>query len=106
MVFNENDKKRKPLIILAMEDCTKQRLLDEKLREYTKELEQKVAQRTTDLEQRLMAGSKSLDARMAELEKINSLMVGRELAIIELKERIRDLEDKLDRATKFFVGQS
>ena len=102
IVFNQNDPEKTPLIILAMEDVTKQRLLDERMREYTKELEQKVAERTTALEKKLLEGSKAIADRVEELEKLNDSMVGREIVIGELKKRIRDLEEKLEKAMKVF----
>ena len=100
IVFSEHDPNKVPLIILAMEDVTKQRLLDERMKEYTKELEQKVAERTTALEKKLLEGNKSLDERVLELEKLNKIMMGRELTIMELKEKIRNLEEKLERSMK------
>lgn len=100
IVFNEHDPNKVPLIILAMEDVTKQRLLDERMKEYTKELEQKVAERTTALEKKLLEGNKSLDERVLELEKLNKIMMGRELTIMELKEKIRDLEERLEKSMK------
>jgi hypothetical protein len=36
-----------------------------------------------------------LAAKNAELQKINKLFVGRELRMIELKDRIRELEEKM-----------
>ena len=102
IVFNQNDPEKTPLIILAMEDVTKQRLLDERMREYTKELEQKVAEKTTALEKKLLEGSKAIADRVEELEKLNDSMVGREIVIGELKKRIRDLEEKLEKAMKVF----
>jgi nitrogen-specific signal transduction histidine kinase len=41
------------MIILAMEDVTKQRMLEEKLASYTKEMEARVSERTRMLEERL-----------------------------------------------------
>lgn len=69
------------LIILAMEDITDRKTLEEKLAEYTKDLEVKVAQRTKELEDRLK-----------EVESLNKTMVGRELKMVELKEEIENLK--------------
>ncbi|MDD5251602.1 MAG: PAS domain-containing protein [Patescibacteria group bacterium] len=54
-VFEPLLKKQKSpkLIILAMEDVTKQKMLEEKLASYSKELEERVIQRTKALEERL-----------------------------------------------------
>ncbi len=71
------------LIILAMEDITDKRLLEEKLSDYTKGLEAKIAQRTGEL-----------DARIKELESLNKTMVDRELKMIELKKELEALKGK------------
>ncbi|PJC33290.1 hypothetical protein CO051_01725 [Candidatus Roizmanbacteria bacterium CG_4_9_14_0_2_um_filter_39_13] len=62
------------LIILAMEDITARKSLENKLNEYTSELEIKVTERTAELQDRIK-----------ELEKLNKTMVGRELKMVELK---------------------
>jgi chemotaxis protein methyltransferase CheR len=73
------DEKR-PIMLLAMEDITKQRQLEDQLRVYTKKLTLEVAKRTAELE-----------LRVAELEKMNKMMVNRELRMVELKKEIEDL---------------
>jgi HAMP domain-containing protein len=55
-----------------------------KIESYTKELEEKVKGRTEELNQKL-----------AELEKLNKFMVGREVKMTELKTTISELEKKL-----------
>jgi PAS domain S-box-containing protein len=55
--------------------------LNEKLRSLNEELEQRVKQRTAELEE-----------KNAELYKMNRLFVGRELRMVELKEKIKELE--------------
>src|SRR3989344_261953 len=62
------------LIVLAMEDITERKSLEDRLAKHTKGLEVKVAQRTAELE-----------ARVKELEELNKTMVGRELKMVELK---------------------
>lgn len=69
------------LIILALEDITERKSLEEKLAEYTKGLEVKVAERTEEL-----------TARVEELESLNKTMVGRELKMVELKKEIENLK--------------
>ena len=54
---------------------------EEALNRLNEELEQRVQQRTAELE-----------AKNRELERINSIFVGRELRMVELKKRIRELE--------------
>ena len=52
-----------------------------KLEHYNKQLEELVAERTTQLE-----------SKLDELERMNKLMVGREIKMTELKKRITELE--------------
>lgn len=70
-------------ILLAIEDITLRRTVEKKLASYTKNLKKGVTVKTAELK-----------ARMDELEKLNRLMVGRELKMVELKKKIRELEDK------------
>ena len=65
------------MIILAIEDITERKTLEQKLAEYTESLEVKVAERTRDIANRVQ-----------ELEGINKTMVGRELKMMELKKEI------------------
>ena len=69
------------LIILAMEDITDRKNLEEKLAEHTKGLEIKVAERTRELAD-----------QVKELEMINKSMVGRELKMVELKKEVENLK--------------
>lgn len=62
-------------------DITERKQAEESLRKLTEELEQRVSARTAELL-----------AKNEELERVNRLFVGRELRMIELKERIRTLE--------------
>jgi len=70
-------------ILLAIEDITLKRAIEVKLASYTKNLEKGIAKKTEDL-----------NARIDELSKLNELMVGRELQMIELKKEITDLKKK------------
>jgi chemotaxis protein methyltransferase CheR len=63
-----------PIMLLAMEDITKQITLEKQLKEYTKTLTKEVAKRTAELE-----------IRVKELERMNKIMIGREMKMIELK---------------------
>lgn len=73
--------KERPIMLLAMEDITKQIQLEEKMQKYTKELTLEVAKRTAELE-----------GRVQELERVNKIMVGRELKMIELKAELKKLK--------------
>lgn len=78
-IYAANEKR--PILLLAMEDITKQKLLEEQLRAYTKTLTLQVAKRTAELE-----------VRVKQLEQINRNMVNRELKMIELKKEIESLK--------------
>lgn len=71
----------KPIMLLAMEDLTRQKSLEDQLKEFTKKLSQEVANRTEELE-----------LRVKELERLNKIMVGREMKMIELKGEIAKLK--------------
>jgi len=77
------------LIMLAMEDVTKLRLVEEKLEHYAENLKLEVMEKTHDL-----------DARIIEFEKINKLLIGRENKMIELKKIITALTAKDEARTK------
>lgn len=72
---------KKPIMLLAMEDITKQRQLEGQLKEYAKKLNIEVAKKTAELE-----------ARVKELERLNKTMIGRELKMVELKKEVEDLK--------------
>jgi len=71
------------LIVLAMEDISDKKQLEERLAEYTRGLEAKIDERTSELANRIK-----------ELEELNKTMVGRELRMVELKEEIEDLKKR------------
>jgi len=71
----------KPIMLLAMEDITKQKQLEDELKDYAKKLNKEVAKRTAELE-----------IRVNELERLNKIMVDRELKMIELKKEIERLK--------------
>jgi PAS domain S-box-containing protein len=71
-------------LIGAILDITERKRAEEELKRLNEELEQRVEQRTAELA-----------AKNEELAKLNRVFVGRELRMIELKEKIRDLEERL-----------
>lgn len=70
-------------VIVSFVDITGRKQAEEELRKLNEELEQRVKDRTVELEQKNL-----------ELERMNRLFVGRELRMVELKERIKELEEK------------
>ena len=48
-------------------------------------------------EEELNIANEELEQKLEELEKVNKLMVGRELAMVELKEKMIELEAKLSK---------
>ena len=70
-----------PIILLAMEDITKQLQLEDQFRDYAKKLNLEVASKTAELEE-----------RVKELERMNEIMVGREVKMTQLKEEIEKLK--------------
>jgi len=79
--------------IAAVADISERKQLEEKTRRLNEELEQRVQQRTTELA-----------SKNSELERLNRLFVGRELRMIELKERIKKLEQMQNKAQPVFDG--
>lgn len=69
----------------TVQDITERMQAEEELCKLNEELELRVQQRTAELEN-----------KNAELERTNRLFVGRELRMVELKERIRELEKNRD----------
>jgi DNA-binding response OmpR family regulator len=57
-----------------------------------KRAEEELARLNEELEQRVHERTKELERRNYELEQLNKAFVGRELKMVELKERIRELE--------------
>jgi hypothetical protein len=84
MLLNSRQIDSIQLIILAIEDITPRKKLEEELDAHLKNLETKVAERTIDLSK-----------RVKELEILNKTMVGRELKMMELKEEIEVLKKKI-----------
>jgi len=73
-------------------------VLDKKVRERTRDLqglndnlEKLVRERTKELERK----TKQLEEKVTELEQFSDIFVNRENKMVELKERVRELEDKL-----------
>jgi DNA-binding response OmpR family regulator len=72
------------------QEIIERRKAEEELRKLNEELDRRVKERTQELE----AKNAELKGKNAELEQMNKLFVGRELRMIELKKRIKELEEK------------
>jgi PAS domain S-box-containing protein len=83
-IFDEKHRFQGAFAMLT--DITERKRAEAALRQLNEELEQRVIDRTSELE-----------AKHRELERMNRLFVGRELRMVELKQRIRELEDKAGR---------
>lgn len=75
------DTQIKSIILLAMEDITRQVQLEDQLKEYSKQLSLEVSRRTSELE-----------VRVKDLEKVNKIMLSREKEIKNLKKEIEKLK--------------
>lgn len=73
-----------PIMLLAMEDITKQVRLEGQLKEYTKRLNLEVAKRTAELE-----------IRVKELERINKTMARRESETAKLRKEVNKLKKQI-----------
>lgn len=71
------------------------RELSEKLN-YSEEKQQLLSKQSEELEKSVELRTSELQEKVAELERFQKLTVGRELKMIELKNRIRELEGKSD----------
>ncbi len=72
---------------------TARMILEVKVRARTRELEEF----SKDLEKSVQERTKDLENKVEELEKFSKLTVGREMRMIELKEKLKELEEKTKR---------
>jgi len=84
MLLNAGQIDSVQLIILAIEDISSRKKLEEKLMGYTKGLEVRITGRT-----------EMLAKRVKELESLNKIMVGRELKMVELKKEVEELKKQV-----------
>lgn len=72
-------------------DLTERRRAEETLREAAQALESRVAERTRELQD----ANAALQEKNAELETFADIVVGRELAMIDLERQVRSLQEQL-----------
>ena len=81
MLLNARKFDDSKMIIVAIEDVSLQHAIEKKLANYTKSLEEGIAEKTEELQ-----------IRIDELARLNDVMVGREMKMIDLKEEIAQLK--------------
>lgn len=81
--YDDSDHYKISLMLKGMWDIIKRKLAEEALHTLNDELEQRVHLRTVELAE-----------KNDELQRMNKLFVGRELQMVELKERVRGLEQQ------------
>ncbi len=79
-------------IVIIFEDITSRKQAELELEQHRKHLEELVKQRTVALEK----SSNELEEKNKELERFNSLFVGREFRIKELRDKIAGLEETIN----------
>ena len=84
MVLNGKQVDSIQLIILAIEDITDRKKIENDLAEHTRNLEMRIAERT-----------KELANQIKELEMLNGTMEGRELRMVELKKENEALKERV-----------
>lgn len=83
MVVRDKDDKPVAMIGICI-DVSKIKKTEEELKQHRDKLEELVNERT-----------KELQIKNSDLEQMNRVFVGRELRMVELKERIKDLEERM-----------
>lgn len=81
----------KPAMLTVFKDISDRKEAETQLSQYREKLEEMVKVRTAEIE------SKNLELieKNTELERFNQLFVGREFRIKELRDKVKDLEEKL-----------
>jgi PAS domain S-box-containing protein len=89
-------KQRTETLNLTVKDLNSEISERLKAEELLRESEETLRQVNADLDQRVRERALELEKKYAELERMNRMFVGRELRMIELKERIKELEGKTE----------
>lgn len=101
-VLAVKDENEANYLVINFTDVTRQKLIEEELREYRENLELKVKEKTEDLEslneelsslnEELQSSNEELRSANEELEKYHELFIQREFRIKELRDKLKDLE--------------
>jgi len=84
------DENQDPVLVVGMhQDITKRKTTESELLKYKNHLEELVKERTLEIEE-----------KNKELERMNNLFVGREFRIKELREKVSELNEKLEKSNK------
>lgn len=82
--------KGKQASLVVLRDITERKQAEVELQQHRENLEDLVQKRTAELEE-----------KNAELERFNSLFVGREFRIKELRDKVKELEERLEKENEF-----
>jgi len=95
---------RKVGYFFSLIDLTESKKKEEKLEEFGQVLEVKVAAKTRELkrfneelEEKIRERTEELEEKVKELEKINRLMLGRELKMVSLKEQLKEAQEEINK---------
>jgi PAS domain S-box-containing protein len=89
VVFTDAEGNRRTSLVLR--DLTEQKQAEQEIRNLNLSLENKVEERTLQVTN----ANRELETKISEIERMNKLFVGRELRMVELKNRLKALENLL-----------
>lgn len=96
ITMNTFELNRRKTVIAAARDISERQRAEEAVRRANEELSRAAGTLTEKVRER----TSELEAKILEIERMNDMFVDRELAMVALKERIRELESDEGRATR------